>query len=145
MASYNNPWTYCGRVFESDDVGKHQGFVYCITHKDSGRMYIGKKFFHSIRKVKGKKRRQRFESDWKEYYGSSVKLLEEIAVNGHDAYAREILSLHLTRGQVNYHEVKQQFMREVLESTFADGTRMYYNDNIAGKWWAKPAKEEEED
>lgn len=106
-------------------------------------MYIGKKFFHSIRKVKGKKRRQRFESDWKSYYGSSEKLLEEIEKNGREAYAREILSVHLTRGQVNYHEVKQQFMREVLEATAEDGSRLYYNDNIAGKWWAKPSKEED--
>ena len=44
---------------------------------------------------------------------------------------RVILSLHTTKGDVNYEEVKQQFLANVLEDT------KYYNDNINGKWYRK--------
>ena len=47
-------------------------------------------------------------------------------------YKRIILSLHTTKGDVNYEEIKQQFQRNVLERDD------YYNDNINGKWYKKP-------
>ena len=57
--------------FLSEDIGEHYGFVYCITNVLTGRRYIGRKYFWSLRKPRGKSRRVKSESDWKKYYGSS--------------------------------------------------------------------------
>lgn len=132
-ASYPNPWMFDGRPFESEDINGYEGFVYIITNLQSGRKYIGRKYFHNIRKVKGKKRRQRSESDWKDYYGSSDTLKEEVEELGHDNFKRDIVSLHSTRGDANYSEIKLQFKLDVLESN------NYINDNINGKWRSKPS------
>ena len=48
---------------------------------------------------------------------------------GEDNFHREILSLHKTKGEMNYTEVKEQFQRNVLESI------QYINDNINGKYF----------
>ena len=75
---YDNPWTFEGKVFETEDINGFFGFVYVITSLIDGKKYIGRKYFYSFRKKKGSKRRQKSESDWKEYYGSSDELKEEI-------------------------------------------------------------------
>ena len=72
--SYENPWSFNGEIFESSDIDDFQGFVYLIRNKTTDKKYIGRKYFYSIRKVKGKKKRVRSESDWKKYYGSSKEL-----------------------------------------------------------------------
>lgn len=131
-SDYDNPWTFNGKPFSSEDIGKYAGFVYLIKSKVTDKKYIGRKYFHSIRKVKGKSRRQRKESDWKTYYGSNKELQEEVNKNDIYLYERIILSLHTTKGDVNYEEVKQQFLNNVLEDD------SYYNDNINGKWYRKP-------
>ncbi len=125
-------WLFNGKEFTSDNIEDSYGFVYLITNTQSGRLYIGRKYFFSIRKVKGKKRRQRFESNWKNYWGSSIHLLEDIKNLGKEQFKREILSIHKTKGDVNYTEVKQLFRCNVLE------TDLYYNDNISARWFSKP-------
>jgi len=129
---YDNPWTFSGQPFNSEDIEKYVGFVYLIIELDTQKKYLGRKYFHKLRKTKGKTKRVRSESDWKKYYGSSKELLQEIQIHGIDNYKRIILSLHTTKGDVNYEEVKQQFKRDVLERDD------YYNDNINGKWYKKP-------
>jgi len=106
--------------------------VYCIESLSDGKLYIGRKYFHSIRKVKGKARRQRKESDWKTYYGSSELLKERIKEHGTENFRRIILSLHTTQGDCNYEEVRQQFLNNVLED------ERFLNENIGGKWHRKP-------
>jgi len=129
---YNNPWRFNGETFGDENIGEFVGFVYCIVNRIDGRKYIGRKYFHSIRKVKGKSRRQRSDSDWKTYYGSSKELIEDVKKHGEENFGRFILSLHTTRGDCNYEEVKQQFLNNVLEE---DG---WYNETINGKWHRKP-------
>ena len=128
---YENPWTFNGKPFNSEDIQKYVGFVYVIIQHDSGRRYIGRKYFHTLRKTRGKTKRVRKESDWKSYYGSSRELLAAVESTGKENFKRVILSLHTTKGDVNYEEVKQQFQNNVLENT------IYYNDNINGKWYRK--------
>lgn len=129
---YDNPWIFDGNPFDSSDVGKFVGFVYLIVNELTKKKYIGRKYFHQIRKVKGKSRRQRSDSDWKTYYGSSADLLKDVEEYGKENFSRHILSLHTTRGDCNYEEVKQQFLSNVLEE---EG---WYNENINGKWHRKP-------
>jgi len=129
--TYENAWTFDGKEFDSEDIGDAYGFVYLITTPE-GQKYIGRKYFWSIRKVKGKTRRQRSESDWKKYYGSSDLLKAKIKESDRKLFRREIISLHSTKGRVNYEEVKEQFINGVLESDD------YINDNINGKWHRGP-------
>ena len=131
MADYENPWTFDGKEFTSEDIGDSYGFVYVITTPE-GQKYIGRKYFWSIRKARGKSRRQRSESDWKAYYGSSDLLKAKIKDSDKSLFRREIISLHSTKGRVNYEEVREQFAHGVLEN------EAYLNDNINGKWHRGP-------
>ena len=42
---YENPWTYQGATFTSDDIDDFFGFVYRITNLQTGKQYIGRKYF----------------------------------------------------------------------------------------------------
>ena len=137
MAKYTNPWIYKGSVFDSDDIGDHYGFVYRITNTTSGKSYIGRKYFVQKRKPKGGKRRVTSESNWKQYYGSSDELKQDIRRDGKDSFRREILSLHTTLGRTNYEETRQLFLNEVLTKRLTDGTPAYYNSNILGRYYRK--------
>ena len=134
---YENPWLYQGEPFTTDDIGNFFGFVYRITNLQSGKQYIGRKYFWQKRKPKGAKRRVTSESDWKKYYGSSDDLKRDIREIGRDSFRREIISLHTTLGQVNYEETKQLFINNVLTESLDDGKPMYYNSNILGRYMKK--------
>ena len=109
--------------FTENDVKDHFGFVYLITHNQSGRKYIGKKFFtkSKTKQVKGKKKKTRVKSDWEDYYGSNKELLDEIKINGKDNYTREVLHLCRTRSECQYFETYEIFCRHALLSD------SYYN------------------
>ena len=136
-ADYENPWHYKGTAFTSDDIGDFFGYVYRITNIESGRQYIGRKYFYQKRKPKGGKRRITSESDWKRYYGSSDELKQDVREYGKAKFKREIISLHETLGKVNYEETKQLFLHNVLMEALDDGTPMYYNSNILGRYMKK--------
>ena len=135
--SYDNPWLYLERVFDSNDVGDNFGFVYLITNKSNQRQYIGRKYFWSFRKPPGKKRKVKQESDWKKYYGSCPELKEDIKKYGKEFFSREILSLHKTKGTCNYEETKQLFLNNVLSEALDDGAPAYYNSNILSRYFRK--------
>jgi len=134
---YQNPWYYKGTAFTSDDIGDFFGYVYRITNLQNGRQYIGRKYFYQKRKPKGGKRRVTSESDWKRYYGSSDELKRDVKEFGRDKFRREIISLHKTLGKVNYEETKQLFLNNVLMESLDDGSPMYYNSNILGRYMKK--------
>ena len=134
---YENPWYYKGTTFTSDDIGNFFGYIYRITNLQNGRQYIGRKYFYQKRKPKGGKRRVTSESDWKRYYGSSDELKQDVKEYGKDNFRREIISLHKTLGKVNYEETKQLFLHNVLMEALDDGTPMYYNSNILGRYMKK--------
>ena len=134
---YENPWIYEGKPFTSDDIGDFFGFVYCITNIQSGKRYIGRKYFQQKRKPRGGKRRVTSESDWKKYYGSSNELSADRKLLGNSAFKREILSLHTRLGDVNFEETKQLFLHNVLTETLDGKTPLYYNSNILGRYMRK--------
>ena len=115
----------------------YQGFVYQITEVDTGKKYIGKKFFWKskilpVTKTRKRRKRTRVQSDWQDYYGSSeqVKLLVE---EGKE-FRRDILRLCKTKGECSYYEAKLQFENDVL---LRDD---YYNEFIGCKIHAKHIK-----
>ena len=135
--SYENPRTYKGSTFSSDDINSFFGFVYRITNLQTGQQYIGRKYFVQKRKPRGGGRRRTSESNWKTYYGSSKELNGDRKRLGSNSFAREILSTHSTLGRVNYEETKQLFLNNVLQETLEDGSPKYYNSNILGRYYRK--------
>jgi hypothetical protein len=119
-------WLYEGKPFE-EVPPKIIGFVYKITNTLDNREYIGKKLFTfaKTRTVKGKRKRTRVESDWREYFGSNKALNDDVGTHGRESFKREILYLCETRGLCNYHEARLQFLLGVLEHP-----EKYYNRQI---------------
>ena len=134
--SYENPWLYDGKVFESEDIKDYFGFCYILIDLENGMNYIGRKYFYSVRKKKGIRKRVRSESDWKTYYSSSKKIQQMVQESGPNRFKREILSLYKKKGQVNYNETKLLFQHNVLEAANDDGERLYYNDNIMNRYFS---------
>ena len=117
--SYEYPWTYNGVPFESEDINEYYGFIYRITNTVNGHDYVGRKYFKTIKKrppLKGKKnkRRETVETDWKDYWGSSARLVEDLTKLGKDKFTREIIHLCKSRGETNYMEAYYQFKEGVL-------------------------------
>ena len=135
--SYENPWVFKGRAFLSEDINDLYGFVYRITNLQSGKKYIGRKYFWSFRKPPGKKRKVKQESDWQRYYGSCPELKEDIKKYGKEIFSREILSVHDSKGNCNFEETKQLFLNNVLSEALDDGSPAYYNSNILGRYMRK--------
>ena len=134
---YENPWLYQGTAFTSDDIDGKFGFVYRITNIQTGKQYIGRKYFVQKRKPKGGKRKVTSESDWKKYYGSCPELKEDIKKFGKNIFKREILSLHTSVGKTNFEETRQLFLHNVLPEKLTDDTPAYYNSNILGRYYRK--------
>lgn len=106
-----------------------EAFVYLITNKTNGMMYVGKKlakFKVTKAPLKGKKNKRRStkESDWREYWGSSDRLNADVERLGSENFTREILHFCPSRGIASYLEAREQFERKVLE------TDDYYNGII---------------
>jgi hypothetical protein len=134
---YENPWYYNGQVFLSDNIGDNFGFVYLIENKLNGRKYIGRKYFWSFRKPKGKSRKVKSESDWKKYYGSCPELKEDVIKFGRENFSRTMLSVHKTGGKTNFEETRQLFANNVLTESFDDGSPAWYNSNILSRYFRK--------
>ena len=134
--SYENPWLYDGKIFESEDINDYFGFCYLLTDLENGKQYIGRKYFYSIRKKKGIRKKVRLESDWKSYYSSSKKIQLLVQESGPNRFKREILSLYKKKGQVNYNETKLLFQHNVLEAKDENGEKLYYNDNIMNRYFS---------
>ena len=119
-------WLYQGKEIDEDQIDSYTGFVYIITNLTDNRRYIGKKLFKSTRTkvIKGKRKKVRKDSDWRDYYGSNAALKEDVARLGSENFTREILHLCKSKGTANYLEMKEQIDRRVLESD------QWYNDQI---------------
>lgn len=111
------------------------GFVYLITNLTNSRKYVGKKLAKFARTTtktitlkngtkKKKKVRSKVDSDWQEYYGSSIELNKDVESLGKENFSREILFFCKSKAECSYIEAREQFTRRVLEST------EYYNNNI---------------
>ena len=135
--SYDNPWMYDGKPFESSDIQDYFGFVYLIQNNINSRKYIGRKYLWSFRTPKGKKRKVKSESDWKNYYGSCPELKEDVQRLGRENFSRTILSLHKTKGKTNFGETSQLFKHDVLTESLDNGEPAFYNSNILGRFYRK--------
>jgi len=134
---YSNPWYYNEKPFESDNIEDYFGFVYLIFNKINHRKYVGRKYFWQFRTPRGKKRKVKSESDWKNYYGSCPELKKDIDKLGRENFSRTILSLHKTKGKTNYEETRQLFINNVLTESLDNGVPTFYNSNVLSRYFRK--------
>ena len=127
-------WYYQNQIVEElpDDC---VGFVYLITNLTTNRKYVGKKLakfskttYETVKLKNGtkkkKKVRSKIDSDWQEYFGSSIDLNKDVESLGKENFTREILYFCKSKAECSYIEAREQSARKVLEST------EYYNNNI---------------
>ena len=72
------------------------------------------------------------ESDWKDYFGSHVKIKELVKESNGDDWEKRILEFVPNKKLLTYLECKHLFIKEVLENR-----TNYINDNILGKFYRK--------
>ena len=151
-------WTYKGLLITSiDDMPENTyGFIYKVTHKPSGKKYIGKKVLYfernkrlgkralqalrEERKAKGiggrvpLKQKIRSESDWKDYFGSQKEIMElsKKDIAGEN-WEKRILEFVPNKKLLTYYETKHLFINNVLEDNYST----HINDNILGKFYRK--------
>lgn len=122
-------WIYKKKKVTEETIAGYYGFVYCITNQETGKKYIGRKYFTKAKRyqVKNKKKTKRVSSDWEEYYGSNKQLLEDVEKLGRDKFKREILHLSKKRAETNYLETKEIISRDCLLK------EDYYNNWVSCK------------
>ena len=108
---------------------KHLGFVYQITHKQSGKSYIGCKHLWKF-----KKRKRVRASEWRYYYSSGKYLKPHIEELGPDSFTFVILMLCDNKRDLYYNEEKIQMQLGVLES------EEYYNAHVGGRRFYRPVR-----
>ncbi len=109
----------------------HLGFVYQITHVDSGKSYIGCKH---LWKFKRKSKKRIRASEWRNYCSSSNHLKPVISKQGKESFKFLILMLCPTKRDLYYNEYKLQMELGVLES------EEYYNANVGGIRFFRPVE-----
>lgn len=143
-------WLYKldGIETEIDDkfISSSYGFVYKTINLKTNKFYIGKKsFIYNKKKKLGKKelaslpitrgrnpvtKIEQVDSGWRDYYGSSKELTNDIKTYGKENFKRIILDFYDTKKQQTYFELHYQITERVL---FVDS----YNDNIQGRFFRK--------
>jgi len=125
-----------------------------VTHKPSGKSYIGKKVLFHTKKVKiGKRELEKLqgvvgrrpayrleikESDWLKYYGSQKDIKQLLLEGKKDEFERIILKMCPDKKTLTYFEIKYQMIYQVLEKPDE-----FFNDNILGKFFTKDLKDVE--
>lgn len=142
-------WLYQGKeITKIEDFGENVpfGFIYVIKNNINGKIYIGKKQLYSVTNKKlgkkelanlptqrGRKQTKKLvekESNWLNYNGSNIELLEDIKQYGIDKFYRQILKLCYNKKELTYWEIATQCKHDVL---FIDS----YNDNINAKYFRR--------
>lgn len=139
----DNPWYYKGEIFKSELLYSESfkdnihGFIYIVEEISTGKIYIGQKhvWTNKVTTINKKKKKQKIESDWKSYYGSSGYINNKIEKEGTSDFKRYIIALCISDGNLNYIEAKIQFDLRVLE--YQD---KYINGYIGGRMAASHTK-----
>jgi hypothetical protein len=130
-------WLYNGKEVTPEDIPEWAiGFVYCITHIPSARIYIGKKLLQSKRRTKISKRekvatktRKTFkttvkQSNWETYFGSNKEILQMIEEGKKAEFKREIIEFCHSKQQLSYTEMVWQVKYCVLDTDAFNGNIM---------------------
>jgi len=134
-------WMYQRIDFQDQDIPNGAvGFIYIMTAIINGNSvsYIGKKNFYSNKKKPLGKKKAPTDKRKKTYtrvsklayhnYYSSNDVLKQAHKDGINI-KRDIIKICYSKTELTYHEVKNQFLYEVLEQDH------YLNGNILGRWF----------
>jgi len=130
-------WQYKGKELTPEDIPEWAiGFCYCITHKPTSRIYIGKKLLQAKRRTKISKRekvstktRKTFkttvkQSNWETYFGSNKEIAQMIAEGKQSEFKREILEFCHSKQHLSYREMVLQVQYDVLSTDAFNGNIM---------------------
>lgn len=131
-------WLYGGAPLEKPPEDT-QGFIYRITHMETGVFYIGQKSFYSTRTVKLSKKKSdelwsgrgrkptkqktRKESEWRTYCSSSKEVNELIEKYGVGEFMWEVLECSCSSSQLDYDEAKWMIL-----------TKCLFNEKCLNQW-----------
>lgn len=134
-------WQYKGAELQDSDIPTEAiGFIYLIRQTSTGRKYIGRKLLTraSTKTVKGKRKKLRIESDWRNYWSSSPKIKEWIEEQGTHDFTREILTFVSSKSELMYAEeyalynvnalLKDEWVNENIRSKIM---KSWFNKNKA--------------
>ena len=111
-------WVYKNKTITEKDLEGAVSFVYKITNLTNEKSYFGKKKLHFFKRKKVKKRKNKkivkTSSDWKDYWGSSQELIDDVKILGPHNFKREILIICNNLAQASYYEAKYQFEFDVV-------------------------------
>lgn len=138
-----------GSIVQYTDISQFpefiHGFVYVITNKTNGKIYVGKKILQNklskpLTKKEisewdkpgrvPKKKKVVKESNWKDYWGSNKELVEDLKKLGEENFERRILQFCRSSKQLTYFEMLWQLHFNVL-------CEESYNQNILGKFFRR--------
>ena len=155
-AEYNRLLAMQGHHWEGlpENYQSYFGFLYRITEKDTGRLYIGKKQLYLWAGPQGGYKCTNpmdpewvpnawKESDWRVYAGSSAPLSKAMEKRGIWGYKYEVLQMAQDRLILHLMEVGEQTRLDVLNAKDASGKHVYYNENIAGLIFREPYDKKE--
>lgn len=127
-------WIYNDLPFDDSLIPETAlGFIYKISRISDGKAYIGRKLIYfkktSVKTLyrklkkgetgKGQKYKKKttslVHSDWREYWGSSERLMTDIELLGINSFKREILFFCKSKGELSYTEARTQMDMRVLE------------------------------
>lgn len=120
-----NCWIYKGECLQVQPTG-FVGYIYLITNLVDNRIYIGKKQFSVLKKTKISKRTRRktgsrkrvnfqsVDSQWLNYWSSSLELQEDVKKLEEDKFRREIIHLCKSKAELTYYEGFYQYKYNVL-------------------------------
>lgn len=138
MKNILTPWIGIPADLRLED---YEGFIYCVENTLTKQKYVGKKSFwaRTRKKVKGRRKRKLTvkESTWRYYKSSSDALKNDISRLGLDVFVFSVLSFHRSKAELNYAEVKEQFLRDVLYSKLQSGDYEYLNLCILNRYYRK--------
>lgn len=127
-------WIYDGKPVTGTEpfFQDAKAFVYIIRNQKTGRSYIGKKRLQFTTHKRKRNRKTRIkvvkQSDWATYWGSSDELKSDIAKLGTKCFSREILRFCRSLSDANYHELREQMIKDVL--LYPD---LYYNAYVGSR------------
>ena len=124
------------------------GFIYRITDRVTGKLYIGQKSVTHKTKKKAtlkekaaalalnknsriKVTRGVKDSGWAKYWGSNRTLQADVELHGALRFCREIIELCCSKKYLGFAEVEHMFKHDVLRRSDS------YNDNILGRFYRK--------
>lgn len=151
QASYDRSIALYGHHWEDmpKEIDNYFGFVYTMTDRETGKIYIGSKQFMFWNGPRGGYKcttpmdKEFFDptlwvpSDWPQYTSSS-RLVNKMA--SQRPWSFEYKVLHLAKSKLELHllEIQEQVDRNVLQALDEDGEYVYLNENIMGVEYRPP-------